>query len=72
MICNLEINKRIEDNKNILKILNSENLNFKRAKARFEIKETKLIIRIESKDTIAMKTILNTILKIIETYEKAK
>lgn len=62
----------IKDFENLYLIFKSENLNFERAKCKFYIKDNKLIIEVEAKDIIAFKTILNTILKIVETYERAK
>ncbi|MEM3374162.1 MAG: KEOPS complex subunit Pcc1 [Candidatus Woesearchaeota archaeon] len=60
------------DVENLYKILQAENLNFQRAHCNYFIENKKLIIKVEAKDIIAFKTILNTILKIIEVYEKAK
>ncbi|MEM4397058.1 MAG: KEOPS complex subunit Pcc1 [Candidatus Woesearchaeota archaeon] len=60
-----------EDHENLYKILKSENLNFNRASCFFSISENNLKIKVEAKDIIAFKTILNTILKIVETYYKA-
>ncbi|MEM2131418.1 MAG: KEOPS complex subunit Pcc1 [Candidatus Woesearchaeota archaeon] len=60
-----------EDYENLYKLLKSENLNFDRANCFFSITEKKLLIKVEAKDIIAFKTILNTILKIVETYYKA-
>ena len=66
--CTLKVH---EDVDKLYKIFLSENLESDRAKCNVE-KGDALIIDIEAKDPIAMKAFVNSVLKIIQTYEKTK
>jgi len=66
--CSLELNTDVDD---LYKILKSEELKSPRAHCTIK-KNKRLILKIEAKDPVSMKAFLNTILKIIETYQKIK
>lgn len=62
----------VHDNVDYLdKIFKTEKLASDRAKCRIKKGKT-LVFEIEAKDPVSMKAFLNTILKIIETFEKTK
>ncbi len=66
--CSLQIEDDADD---ICKLLLAERLDTGRASC--EIKKKRgLRLEIRAKDPTSMKSILNTVLKIIETYEKTK
>lgn len=64
--CTLEIKDNVED---LHKIFLSEKLSSERAQCTIKKKNT-LIFKIKAKDPVSMKAFLNSILKIIQTYNK--
>ncbi len=66
MNCTLEVHEDVDD---LYKLFMTEKLESNRAKC--EIKKGKsLMFEIKADDPVSMKAFLNTILKIIETYNK--
>ncbi len=66
--CSLEIHDKVED---LYKIFMSERLESDRAECKIK-KDKTLIFKIKAKDPVSAKAFLNSILKIIETYDKTK
>lgn len=66
--CTLEIHENVDD---LYRIFKSEALESERAKCTITKKKL-LSFQIEAKDPVSMKAFLNTILKIIETYDKTR
>ena len=66
MNCSLEIHEDVDE---LYRIFMSEKLESDRAKCRIK-KGKSLIFEIVASDPVSMKAFLNTILKIIETYNK--
>ncbi len=68
IVSTLEIHENVED---LYRIFLSEKLESDRAECSIK-KGKSLIFKIRAKDPVSMKSFLNTILKIIETYNKTK
>jgi len=66
--CTLEVEDEVEA---LYKIFLSENLNSKKARCSIS-KNTTLKFTITSKDPVGIKALINSILKIIQTYNKVK
>ena len=66
--CTLKIQENVDD---LYKIFLSEKLKSDRAECVIK-KDNGLVFEIKAKDPISMKAFLNSILKIIHTYEKIK
>ena len=66
--CTLEVYDNIED---LYKIFLSEKLKSDRASVEIKKKES-LIFKIMAKDPVSMKAFINSILTIIQTYNKVK
>ncbi len=74
IVCSLKIQDRVDE---IYKLFLSEKLESDRAyckikKIKKENKEYSLVFNVRAKDPVSMRSFLNTILKIIETYEKTR
>ena len=65
--CTLRFEDNIED---LYKIFLSENLESDRAKCVISKDNKKLNFKITAKDPVSMKAFVNSILKIVQTYEK--
>jgi len=71
----LEATITITENRfDIQKLFSFEDKEFKNERASYEIKvkDNKLIFEIKSKDPNALRSILNTITKLLSVYEKTK
>ncbi len=66
--CTLKVHENIDD---LYKIFLSEKLKSNRAEC-IITKNDALLFEIKAKDPISMKAFLNSILKIIQTYDKIK
>lgn len=66
--CTLKVNENIDD---LYKIFLSEKLKSDRAEC-IITKDKALLFEIKAKDPVSMKAFLNSILKIIQTYDKIK
>jgi tRNA threonylcarbamoyladenosine modification (KEOPS) complex Pcc1 subunit len=66
--CSLKVHENVDD---LYKIFLSETLKSDRAECTVE-KDKALTFNIKAKDPVSMKAFLNSILKIIQTYEKTK
>jgi len=66
--CTLKVNENIDD---LYKIFLSEKLKSDRAEC-IITKNKELLFEITAKDPVSMKAFLNSILKIIQTYNKIK
>lgn len=66
--CTLKVNENIDD---LYKIFLSEKLKSNRAEC-IITKDKALLFEIKAKDPVSMKAFLNSILKIIQTYDKIK
>jgi len=67
--CTLEIKENVED---LYKIFLPERLKSDRATCKITKKGGKLRFEINANDAVSMKAFLNSILKIIQTYDKIK
>lgn len=66
MNCTLEVHENVED---LYKIFLPETLSSKRATCTVE-KDTALRFTLQAQDAVSMKAFLNSILKIIQIYDK--
>ncbi|MBN2368130.1 hypothetical protein JXC34_03850 [Candidatus Woesearchaeota archaeon] len=66
--CRLVFTENVEE---LHKIFLSEKLNSDRAECRIEKGKT-LVFEINAKDPVSMKAFMNSILNIVQTYEKVK
>ncbi len=63
---------RSDISKNIINSITPDEFENKRAKTEFELKNKKIIMKIEAKDVVAFRAMLNTQLKLVNTLEKIK
>lgn len=65
--CTLKVNENIDE---LYKIFLSEKLKSERAECIITKKGNALLFEVKAKDPVSMKAFLNSILKIIQTYQK--
>jgi tRNA threonylcarbamoyladenosine modification (KEOPS) complex Pcc1 subunit len=68
MKCSLEVHENVDE---LYQVFLSEKLESDRASCTIK-KDTTLVFEVKAKDPVSMRAFLNTILKIIETYDKIK
>ena len=67
--CSLVVHEDVED---LYKIFLSENMKSDRAECKISKKGDSLVFDITSTDAVSMKAFINSILKIVETFNKVK